>query len=243
MVYTIRIMENITYPARINRYLAHKGFGTRRSVEKLITRGDVFINDKVAVLGDKVTDTDVVKVKDQPRSDFIYIAYNKPIGVVTHSPQGDEEDIQGLLKRKDVAPIGRLDKASHGLIILTNDGRITDRLLNPKFEHDKEYVVKVNKKISDSALRKMESGVRIENYTTKPTKVKRLGDYTFAIVLTEGKRHQIRRMVTALGYTVVDLKRTRILSIKIKNLKQGERREVSGMELEDFLNILGIKNK
>lgn len=234
-------MKEIIYPIRINKYLAHCNYGTRRSVEKLIEAKKVFINDNLAVLGDIVKDGDNVVVKGAGKTNFIYLAYNKPKGIVTHSPQGDDKSIQDEIGRTDVSPIGRLDKDSHGLIILTNDGRITDKLLNPEYDHDKEYLVKTKKPLKPSFVQKMEKGVNIEGYVTKPAKVTQTDDNEFKITLTEGKRHQIRRMVTALGNEVKDLKRTRILSIRVKGLQKNKYREISGDELKEFLNLLNIK--
>jgi 23S rRNA pseudouridine2604 synthase len=136
--------------------------------------------------------------------------------------------------------VGRLDKDSHGLIILTNDGRITDRLLNPNAAHDKEYIVKTKYPLRDSFRTHMEAGVDIEGYMTKPAKVKILGEKSFAITLTEGKKHQVRRMVVAMHNEVEDLKRSRVLNIKIGKLNAGDFRTIEGEELKEFLKALGL---
>jgi 23S rRNA pseudouridine2604 synthase len=135
--------------------------------------------------------------------------------------------------------VGRLDKNSRGLLLLTNDGRIVDRLLSPKFEHEKEYLVEVNKKLTSRFAHQMERGVTIEGYRTKPAHVDLLDEYRFRIILTEGKKHQIRRMVTALGYEVVDLERVRIMNIWLQDLKPGAAREITGEELENLLKKVG----
>lgn len=233
-------MKEIEYPIRINKYLAYKNYGTRRSADKLIENKKVLINNKIAVLGDMVEKDDIVTVNNKGSKNFIYLAYNKPKGVITHSPQGEEKSIQDEIKRTDVYPIGRLDKDSHGLIILTNDGRITDRILNPEYEHAKEYVVRTKTPLRPSFARKMEKGVNIEGYITKPAKVKQLNEREFVITLTEGKKHQIRRMVTALGYEVEDLKRVRVQNIKLSKLQNNQYRDIEGDELQEFLHSLGI---
>lgn len=230
-----------TFPMRINRYLALQGHETRRGADALIESGQVFINGKKAVLGDKVNKTDKVELRRTGRGKtYLYFAYYKPKGIITHSPQEGEEDIQKVIGRDDIFPIGRIDKGSHGLIILTNDGRVTERLLSPRYEHEKEYLVRVNEKLASNFATRMAGGVNIEGYHTKPCVVERVNDFVFKIILTEGKKHQIRRMATALGYTTSDLKRTRVGSIRLGNLRAGESRALEGKELERFLKTLGL---
>ena len=211
---------------RINKYLALKKISTRRGADDLVKAKNVFINGKLAVLGSKVQETDKVEVRGQKQKEYLYYAYHKPIGIETASPKG------GLF------PQGRLDKASHGLLILTNDGRITDALLNPKYFHEKEYVVKTKEKLRSSFKQKMEEGVNIEGYVTKKCKVKIVDDFTFRITLAEGKKHQIRRMCSALFQEVADLERVRIMNIKLDNLKPNAVREIKGEELAVFLKPL-----
>jgi 23S rRNA pseudouridine2604 synthase len=231
----------IDYPIRINRYLALHGYATRRKADELIERGLVTINGEAAKLGDMVKEGDAVSVKKKKnRSKLIYLAYNKPEGIVTHGPQGDEKDIAMSIKRHDVFPLGRLDKKSHGLILLTNDGRVTGPLLDPDTHHEKEYEVTVDKKISNHFLKWMAKGVNIEGYTTKPAAAEKVNDKKVRITLTEGKTHQIRRMCAALGYVVRDLKRVRILNIKLGRLKPNEYREIVGPELAAFKKQLEI---
>ena len=216
-------MENL-YPMRINKYLAWKKISTRRGADDLVEKKKVFINGKLAVLGSKVNEKDLVEVKGAKQKEYLYFAYNKPIGVETSSP------------RKDLFPLGRLDKNSHGLLILTNDGRITDQLLNPKYFHEKEYIVKTSNKLRSSFKQKIEFGVNIEGYITKKCKVAIVNNFTFRIILTECKKHQIRRMCSALFQEVSDLKRERIMNIKLGNLKPNAFREIKGEELVVFLN-------
>lgn len=233
------------FPMRINKYLAHKGMTTRRGADELIKKGQVLINGTRASLGSKVERTDKVSLtRAVKEKEYIYLAYNKPQGVVTHSPQFGEEDIAKVLKKagvpKDVAPLGRLDKASRGLILLTNDGRLTDRLLNPRFSHEKEYLVKTKEELRSNFKQKMEAGVDIEGYLTKPSKVVVRGPKEFSITITEGKKHQIRRMVSALHNDVADLRRVRVMNIRLDNLPSGEFRHLTDQELAKLLLALGL---
>ncbi|MEK7459650.1 MAG: pseudouridine synthase [Patescibacteria group bacterium] len=230
------------YPMRINKYLANKQVATRRGVDKLIEKKKVFINGKLAVLGSKVNKDDIVEIKKNKNEEkiYMYYAYNKTKGVAT-------EDIVSKVpfdtKTSGLFPIGRLDKNSHGLLILTNDGRITDGLLNPKYSHEKEYIVKTKEKLRSNFKEKMEKGVNIEGYITKSCKVEIINDFIFKVILTEGKKHQIRRMCSALFQEVEDLKRIRIMNIKLGDLKTNSSREIKGAELEEFLKpILVEKN-
>ncbi len=218
--------SNIKVGVRINKYLALKKISTRRGADELVKNKKVFINGKLAVLGSQVNENDIVEVKGAKVKEYLYFAYNKPIGIETSSP------------RADVFPLGRLDKASHGLMILTNDGRITDQLLNPKYFHEKEYVVRTSNKLRSSFKQKMEAGVNIEGYNTMPCKVQILSHFTFKIILTEGKKHQIRRMCSALFQEIAGLKRERIMNIKLGNLKPNGLREIRGEELAMFLKSL-----
>jgi len=221
------------FPMRINKYLALKKISTRRGADELVTAKKVFINKKLAVLGSKVNETDVVEVKGAKKTDYKYFAYNKPIGIET-------ESVSKPAFNNSIFPLGRLDKNSHGLLILTNDGRITDQLLNPKYFHEKEYVVRTLNKLRSNFKQKMEAGVDIEGYQTKPCKIKILSPFTFKIILTEGKKHQIRRMCSNLFQEVADLKRERIMNIKLGSLKPNALREIKGEELSTFLlRLLG----
>ncbi len=235
------MQEKSLYPMRINKYLALKQYSTRRGADELIQSKKVFINGKLAVLGDKVNENDKVEVRGMDTSKkYLYFAYNKPYGVITHSSQEGENEIKDIFPVKGVFPIGRLDKNSSGLIILTNDGRITDKLLNPEYEHEKEYIVKTRDKIRSNFKEKMEAGVDIDGYITKKCNVDVLNDNTFRITLTEGKKHQIRRMCVALFNEVYELKRTRIMNVVLGRLQAGEYRPIEGKELSIFLKSLGF---
>lgn len=224
---------------RINKYLAHKNLCTRREADELIKAGKVLINGKTAKLGDKVGENDKVDIRFRLKS-YRYFAYHKPRGIITHSPQEGEKEITEVIPVKGVFPIGRLDKDSSGLIILTDDGRITDKLLNPDFEHEKEYVVTTKEDLKSNFKERMERGVDIEGYTTKKCAVKILGENKFSIVITEGKKHQIRRMCAALGYVVSSLQRTRIMNIELRNLPAGQIRPLQDSERAAFLKLLGL---
>jgi len=231
-------MGNISYPARINKYLAHNGFATRRGADELIELGKVTLNGRRAVFGDRVNEDDIVEVKNDKHVEHVYYAYNKPKGIITHSPGEDETSIEDNVRgriREAVFPIGRLDKATRGLILLTDDGRITEKLLSPALAHEKEYFVKVDKPINSRFLKDIESGVLIEGYTTKPAVAKKLSEDRFALTITEGKKHQIRRMCAALGYVVKDIERVRIMNITLGSLRPGDFRKIEGVELNDLL--------
>lgn len=229
------------YPMRINKYLAFKNIASRREADSLIQNKKVFINGKLAVLGDQVQENDKVEVKNFKKKN-IYLAFYKPRGIATHSSQENEKSIKDIIHfSENVFPIGRLDKDSHGLIILTNNGLITDKLLNPENFHEKEYIVKVDQKIKDSFLNRMQRGVKLDDgYLTQECKIKQLSEKTFSIILTEGKKRQIRRMCDACGYRVLDLKRIRVMNVKLQDLKSGNYRQIIGKEESDFLKELGL---
>ncbi len=230
------------YPMRINKYLAREGVATRRGADELIARGSVLVNGRVARMGEKISRGDKVELRGKSSSKkFLYFAYNKPVGVITHSPQRGEKDIkQSVALPKDVFPLGRLDKNSSGLIILTNDGRVTDRLLNPDYAHDKEYRVRTAEPLRDSFKKTMEAGVDIGGYLTKPCTVRKTGPKSFHIALTEGKKHQIRRMVAAMHNSVAELERVRILNVRLDGLAGGAWRPIEGPELATFLENIGL---
>lgn len=237
--------DPLTFPIRLNRYLAHKGFSTRRGADELITKGLVKINGKVAVLGDQVRSSDDVvevspKVISKIEGAYRYVAYYKPRGISTDVQTEGESIKSSLPALRGLFPLGRLDKDSQGLIILTNDGRLTDRVLSPDRAHEKEYLVKVDKQISDSFIRHLERGILIETYKTKPAKARRSGETIFHITLNEGKKHQIRRMCTAEGYQVLQLTRVRIMNIKLGDLKEGAYRDITGTELATLKKSIGL---
>lgn len=235
-------MGTLVFPVRINRYLALRKICSRREADQFIADGKITINGRKARLGDKVSETDKVEVVKNLGKEYVYLAFNKPKGVITHSPQGGEKSIEDVVKYSPkVSPVGRLDKDSWGLIILSNDGRIVDPILNPEREHEKEYIVTVDKIVEPSFVKRMSGGVRLDDgYVTKACKVRKKSNYTFSITLTEGKKHQIRRMCQVLGQNIVDLKRVRVLNVEIGNVLPGQYRKIEGAEREDFLKKMGI---
>ncbi len=236
-------MTEIIYPIRINRYLALKNYCSRRQADNFIKQKQIKINGKIAKLGDKVYEKDEVKLRAQAKNSQkqrVYLAYNKPIGIETHASTKGQKDIKGTLKFKTrLFPLGRLDKDSYGLMILTNDGRITDKLLNPKYEHEKEYLVEVDRPLSPNFIKRISSGMRLEDFYTKKCFAEQTGKKSFRIILTEGKKRQIRRMCEVFRYNVLDLERIRIMNIKLDDLKPGQYKEIQGEELKEFFRKLG----
>lgn len=234
--------EILEYPVRVNRYLALKGLCTRREADDYITKGLVTINNTKAQLGDKVNEGDNViispKILEKNSLRYRYIAYHKPKGVSTDVQKDSKSISSELPALRGLSPLGRLDKESHGLILLTNDGRLTDRLLNPSRQHEKEYFVRIDKPVTDTFIRHIERGIFIEGYKTKPAKARRAGETIFYITLTEGKKHQIRRMCASEGCQVLELNRVRVMNIKLGDLKEGAYRDLTKDELSTlFKNV------
>lgn len=236
----------MTFPMRINKYLSEQKIASRREADTMIEAKKILVNGKPAVLGQMVNEGDIVKVTGTAKK-YVYLAYYKGRGVITHSPAEGEVDIATRIKKDysliNVSPIGRLDKDSEGLMILTNDGRITAPLLNPENEREKEYEVTVDKPTTGMFAKLMELGVDIEGYKTKPATVVNSpkNNKKFNLVITEGKKHQIRRMCAALGYQVQSLKRMRVMNIELGELKPNQYRKIAGTELNAFLKKLGLK--
>jgi len=233
------------FPMRINKYIAKQNIASRREADVLINAGKILINGQKAEMGQQVQEDDAVTLSGKTKTKT-YLAYYKGRGIITHSPTDDEVDIMTRLKKDysitNVAPVGRLDKASEGLIILSNDGRITSPLLDPEAKHEKEYDVQVDKRVTGMFMRAMQNGVDIEGYRTKPAVAvsSEKNDKKFRLTLTEGKKHQIRRMCAALGYQVQSLKRVRVANIELGKLKPNQFRKITDQELKDFLKELGV---
>ena len=239
--------ENLT---RLNKYLSEAGFCSRRAADKLIEEGRVTINNIVPEMGTKVTENDVIAVdgeiikkKDIKRT---YLAFNKPIGIVCTTDTNVEKDniIDYINYHKRIFPIGRLDKLSEGLILLTDDGDIVNKILRASNNHEKEYVVTVDKPISQTFINRMSGGIFIEDLgqTTKKCKVKKINSHTFSIILTQGLNRQIRRMCDYLNYEVQTLKRTRIMNITL-DIPVGKYRELTPVELKTLNNLLSESTK
>ncbi len=224
---------------RINKYLSEAGFCSRREADKLIDQGRVTINGEIPEMGTKVASGDIVRVNGKTIINQdekpVYIAFNKPVGIVCTTDSGVEKDniIDFINYPKRIFPIGRLDKASEGLIFLTNDGDIVNKILRASNNHEKEYVVTVKKPISSTFIDRMGMGISILDTVTKKCEVERLGNYDFRIVLTQGLNRQIRRMCEALDYEVTSLKRVRIMNVLL-DIPVGEWRDIT----EDELNII-----
>ena len=228
---------------RINKYLSECGVCSRRRADALVEEGRVFINGRPAAAGARVLEGDKVEVDKKRISkqrEMVLLAFNKPAGVectTDHSNPDNIVDYIGFESR--IFPIGRLDKASTGLILLTNAGELSDKILRSTNFHEKEYNVRVNRPVTEQFIKKMEKGVPVLDTVTRPCRVKKTGKYTFSIILTQGLNRQIRRMCEYLGYEVVRLKRVRIMNIKLDGLESGKYRFVTGPELEELLREIG----
>ena len=234
---------------RINKYLSELGYCSRRMADRLIDEGKVTINGKIPKIGTKVEEGDQVEVKGQrieksKKQKKIYLAFNKPVGIVCTTDTRVEPDnvIDFIKYPKRIFPIGRLDKSSEGLILLTNDGDIVNKILRARNNHEKEYIVKVNRPINTDFIQAMSNGVQILDTITKNCFVKQLGQKKFKIILTQGLNRQIRRMCESLGYRVRSLKRVRIINIKL-DLPTGKYRELTKEELLKLKILLENSSK
>ena len=227
---------------RINKYLSQFGFTSRREADKLILDGRVTVNNKIIQPGYKVQENEIVKVDGEKiKSNFkknIYMAFNKPKGIVCTTDTEKEENniIDYINYNKRIFPIGRLDKLSEGLILLTNDGDIVNKILRSRYKHEKEYLVTVNKKISKDFLKKLENGVPILNTTTRKCETTFINDFQFKIILTQGLNRQIRRMCEYFDFRVKKLERIRIINIKL-DVPLGKWRYLSQEEIKFLKNL------
>ncbi len=233
---------------RINKYLSEVGFCSRRAADKLIEEGRVTINGKTPEMGTKITPQDEVRVDgkliSEPNQKSVYIAFNKPVGIVCTTDTGVEKDniIDFINYPTRIFPIGRLDKPSEGLIFLTNDGDIVNKILRARNNHEKEYLVTVNKPITKEFIEAMSNGVPILDTVTKKCSVKQTGKYSFKIILTQGLNRQIRRMCDHLFYQVVTLKRIRIMNISL-DIPVGKWRYLTDNELVEINNMIVDSSK
>jgi len=229
---------------RINKYLSEAGYCSRRVADRLIEEGKVTINGRVPEIGTKVQERDLIEVNGQKieksrKQKKIYLAFNKPVGIVcTTDKRVETNNVIDFIKYpKRIFPIGRLDKPSEGLIFLTNDGDIVNKILRARNNHEKEYLVSVNHPINKDFIQKMSNGVEILGTITKNCFVKELGPKKFKIILTQGLNRQIRRMCESLGYRVRSLKRVRIMNIKL-DIPTGKYREFTKEELLELNKLL-----
>jgi 23S rRNA pseudouridine2604 synthase len=224
---------------RLNKYISETGVCSRREADKWIDAGRVTCNGNPAALGTQVGEGDVVCIDGQPigaKKKQIYIALNKPVGVTCTTEAHIEDNIIELLRYPErIFPIGRLDKDSEGLILLTNDGDIVNEILRSENNHEKEYIVTVDRPITDLSLKMMASGIKIMGELTKPCKVGRIDQKSFRMILTQGLNRQIRRMCSALGYKARRLQRVRIMNIHLGTLGSGQWRHLSDSELAGLL--------
>lgn len=232
---------------RINKFISEAGKASRRGADKLVNEGKVTINGKVAKIGSQVEPGDDVRVNgNQIRmaSNYVYIALNKPVGITSTTEKNVKGNIVDLVNHPlRIFNIGRLDKDSDGLILLTNDGDIVNEILRAENKHEKEYIVTVDKPITPEFLKRMSEGVKILGTKTLPCQVEQLSKYVFQITLTQGLNRQIRRMCEALGYDVYRLQRTRIMNIHLGNLPVGQWRDLSKKERNRLFQDLNYEPK
>lgn len=236
-----KIKHEIKDSYRLNKYISDQGYCSRREADRLILKGLVFVNGKIAEIGMQVNDDDIIKINNKVlriKKSRVYLMLNKPKGIISTTDTNIKGNIRDFVNYDElIFPIGRLDKDSTGLILLTNDGDIVNKILRVEYGHEKEYLVKVNKKINKSFINNMEKGVLIfnpvrnRNEVTLPAKIKQVDNKTFKIIIKQGLNRQIRRMTQALGYNVVDLKRIRIMDITLGDLKEGSYRLLTDKEL------------
>ena len=223
---------------RLNKFVSESGVASRRAADRLVEEGRITINGRVAVLGDKVLEGDVVCVDGKEisrKTTDVVIAFNKPRGLTcTSSPDDPDNVIDFIGYPQRIYSIGRLDKDSEGLLLLTNNGELANAVMRSRGEHEKEYIVTVDHDITDAFVKRMSSGVEILGRTTKRCEVRKLSDRQFRIVLRQGLNRQIRRMCGTLGYTVVNLRRVRIMNIRLGDLPTGKYRDLTKEEYEEL---------
>lgn len=232
---------------RINKYLSEAGYCSRRAADKLIQQKRITVNGELPQMGTKVSTEDQIRVDGKlisgPQEDFVYLAFNKPIGIVCTTDTRVEKDniIDFINYPKRIFPIGRLDKPSEGLIFLTNDGDIVNKILRAKNGHEKEYIVGVDKPITDDFVNRMQNGIPILDTLTKKCKVEKIDSHSFKIILTQGLNRQIRRMCEYLDYRVRSLKRIRIMNVTL-DVPVGQWRYLTADELKE-INALSAGSK
>ena len=229
-------------PVRLNKYLSEAGVCSRREADRLIETGRVTVDGQCAQTGMRIVPGQVVKVGNKvvsKQDEMIVLAVNKPRGIVCTEERRERDSIVRFLNYPvRVTYIGRLDKDSHGLLLMTNNGDIINKMMRAANKHEKEYKVTVDKEITEDFLKKMAAGVPILDTVTRPCTVKKIGKYTFSIILTQGLNRQIRRMCEALGYEVKDLLRVRVMNITLDGLKDGQYRKLTDQELNELYDQL-----
>ncbi len=239
--------QNNQNSINLNKFISQTGICSRRKAEEYIIAERVTINGKVAQLGNRVFEGDIVQIDGKPlneRPKTLYIAFNKPVGIVCTTDLKESNNIIKYINHKDrLFPIGRLDKPSQGLIFLTNDGNIVNKILRAGNNHEKEYIVTVKEPITSEFIARMAKGVPILGTVTKKCEVKRVNDFTFKITLTQGLNRQIRRMCEYLEYNVIKLKRLRIMNINLQGIKVGEWRELTSTEMDEIKDLITNSSK
>ena len=232
---------------RLNKAISETGFCSRREADRLIEAGKVKVNGVIAALGVQVRDNDEIRIDGKiitKEVEKIYLAFHKPVGITCTTDTTIKGNIISYINYPErIFPVGRLDKPSEGLIFMTNDGEIVNKILRSKNNHEKEYIVTVNKKISSQFLKRMRNGVPVLDTVTKKCRVTKINDFSFNIVLTQGLNRQIRRMCEYLGYEVKKLKRVRIMNISLGNLKPGKYRSFTKTELAEVLMLVEDSSK
>lgn len=241
------IHEDKSERTRLNKFIGESGYTSRREADKLIEQGRVKVNGITAVMGTKVLPTDIVEVngvKINKAEELVYIALNKPVGITCTTEKKVKGNIVDFVNHKQrIFPIGRLDKDSEGLIFMTNDGDIVNKILRAGNNHEKEYIVTVNKNITQEFIKGMGNGVPILDTVTNKCFVKQIDKKTFKIILTQGLNRQIRRMCEYFGYNVVKLKRIRIMNVKLGSLKTGQWRNLTSEEMKEINNLIKTSKK
>ncbi|MDU1414501.1 MAG: 23S rRNA pseudouridine(2604) synthase RluF [Clostridium sp.] len=241
------MLNEILTTLRLNKYISESGICSRREADKFIEKGLVFVNGVKATVGTKVSSNDTVVVNNitiKPKSNKIYIALNKPVGITCTTETHVKGNIISYMNYPErIFPIGRLDKPSEGLIFLTNDGDIVNKILRAGNNHEKEYIVSVDKPITKDFIHSMSSGVPILDTITKKCEVIKMGKCTFKIILTQGLNRQIRRMCEYLGYSVTSLKRIRIMNVSLANLPTGKWRYLTEDEIKLILSLTESSKK
>lgn len=233
-------LNNIVFPIRINTYMAHMGMSTRRGADVLVSQGKVFINGKRVVLGTIVQKGDNVEIKNAVKKEYVYVLWNKPRDVAT--PDAKTLEIGG--QNIKTYAIGRLDKETDGLLLLSNDTRLSERLLNPKYNHEKEYEVSVREDIVPAQIKLLLMGVKVAHegrkILVKAKAAKKAEAHILHLVLTEGKKHQVRQMCAAVHLTVAHLRRIRIQNLTINKLRTNQTRVLSQNEVSELLTSVGL---
>lgn len=235
----LREKENRDENIRLNKYLSDSGVCSRRQADRMVEEGRITVDGRKALMGEKVNSSMDIRIDGKsimPENEKILLAFNKPTGIECTTDRENPDNIVDYINYpKRIYPIGRLDKNSEGLILLTNEGSLVNKILKGSNYKEKEYIVTVDKPVTDEFMEKMSGGVEILDTVTRPCKVTKVSKHTFNIVLTQGLNRQIRRMCQKLGYNVQKLKRVRIMNIELGNLKKGKYRNVTEGELEELL--------